>query len=155
MPEDRDRDTGEGGTAAIQDGPPHHGRAAGHDGARGHARLDQRGAIVEKRRGCRHSSRDTAVQRRGAARPGREEPPTGRGGAAGGLPAVSVTVRVTPSPGCAASVAVKAPAVVATTVTCWPVRVLRRVTRAPPSTLPGAPVRVTCPLVTGPTVRRP
>src|SRR6267142_1713747 len=68
------------------------------------------------------------------------------------LPAASSAARITLSPLWAGSVAVKPPAAVAPTVTVCPVRALARRTRAFASTLPGAPVTVTWPPVTGPTL---
>src|SRR2546426_4525442 len=59
------------------------------------------------------------------------------------------------SPAWAAIWAVKLPSALAVTVTFSPVRVLVIVTRAPPSTLPAAPVTVTWPLVTPLTVISP
>src|SRR5437867_10483792 len=71
------------------------------------------------------------------------------------LPAASVTTMDHTSPAWAAIWAVKLPSALAVTVTFSPVRVLVIVTRAPPSTLPAAPVTVTWPLVTPLTVISP
>ena len=68
-------------------------------------------------------------------------------------PAASVVMKDKVSPLRAVIVAVKLPSAVAVTVAIWPVRVLVIVTWAPPATLPIAPMIVTCPFVTGPTVR--
>src|SRR5262245_45838723 len=68
------------------------------------------------------------------------------------LPAASVLVSDNTSPLCAAIVATKLPPAVAVTLTLRPVWVLVSHTWALASTLPAAPVTVTWPFVTGPTV---